>query len=218
VPCCCRWLLLELSLWRVVRLGAQLLGAKYYDGTKFFEVLDGTKSGGVKTVQGGIQGNPAVGKPWRKKPIEDDPWPAAVPGLSNRKGTLALVPTPPGGGDADSARSTQFIIHLSDNGKAYDGGGGDDATGAALVPLGEVVSGLEVLETLLEQHSQQAEAAAAAAGETGSDGGGAMAAEDIQKIYEQGDRFLDRYNGDLAFIHSARYNKKFKKQADAKEL
>ena len=74
------------------------------------------------------------------------------------------------------------------------------------------------LAAVTEQHSQQAEAAAAAAGETGSEGGGAMAAEDIQKIYEQGDRFLDRYNGDLAFIHSARYNKKFKKQADAKEL
>ena len=90
-------------------------------------MLDGTKSGGAKTVQGGIQGNPAVGKPWWKKPIEADPWPAAVPGLSNRKGTLALVPTPPGGDDADSARSTQFIIHLSDNGKAYDGGSGADA-------------------------------------------------------------------------------------------
>lgn len=152
----------------------QLLNARYYDDTKFFELLDGTSSGGGRLVRGGIQGNPAVGRPWRARPVKDDP---ELPGLSNRKGTVALAQ--PQDGDGSTGRSTQLVIQLSDNGG--DGGG----------VMGEVVSGIEVLESMVEQHPTAA-----------------ISGDNLKKLYVQGDRFLSRYDSDLPFIHSARYSTK----------
>lgn len=157
----------------------QLLNARYYDDTKFFELLDGRSGDGSRLVRGGVQGNPAVGRPWRARPAEHDP---ALPGLSSRNGTVAL--DQPQDGDGSIARSTQFVIHLSDN---SSDGGGEIAT----VPMGEVVSGMEVLESMVEQHPT-----------------GPISGDNLKKVYEQGDRFLSRYDSDLPFIHSARYSKR----------
>ena len=49
------------------------MAVKYFDDSKFFEVL------GSGSIRGGIQGNPAVGKPWRLKPIPDEDPPTVFP-------------------------------------------------------------------------------------------------------------------------------------------
>ena len=119
------------------------------------------------------------------RPVEDDP---EVPGLSNRKGTVSLAL--PQDGDGSIGRSTQLVFQLSDN--------GGDGGGVAGVPLGEVVSGIEVLESMVEQHPTAA-----------------MSGDNLKNLYEQGDRFLSRYDSDLPFIHSARYNNKRKQHMAA---
>ena len=162
----------------------QLLNARYYDDTKFFELLDGSGSGG-RLVRGGIQSNPAIGKAWRKRPVADDPW-SGVPSPIIRKGMVALSPPQD---DRNSGRSTQFVIQLSDTDENFDSGRGSG------VPIGEVVSGIEVLEAMVDQHSTDA-----------------ISGYSIDKIYELGDKFLSRYDSDLPYIHSARYNTKRKQQ------
>ena len=185
----------------MLALFPQLVNARYYDDTKFFELLNGTSQVGssnkVKLVRGGVQGNPAVGRPWRERPVDDDPWPPSPPGLSNRKGTVALAQ--PQDGDRSTGRSTQFVIQLSDNGEFFDTG--KITKGLGTVPMGEVVNGIEILESMVEQHST-----------------GVFSSDDMEKLLKQGDRFLSSHDSDLPYIHAARFNTQFLRQQAGKEL
>ncbi len=110
----------------------QLLDDQFYDDTKFYEVIDGTTSRGIKVVQGGIGATPEANQKWADAMIKDDP-----ENVSNVKGMVSFAQLGP------NARSTQILFHLADNSRMFDGGGGQ-----ALTPFARVIDGLNVLENL----------------------------------------------------------------------
>ena len=110
----------------------QLLEDKFYDDTKFIEVIDGTNTRGVKVVQGGVGATPEANRKWAESFIKDD-----AKKVTNFKGAVCFAQLAP------NTRSTQITIHLADNSRMFDGGGSQ-----ALTPFAEVIDGLEVLESL----------------------------------------------------------------------
>ncbi len=105
----------------------ELVEAKFYDGVKFFRVIDGFM------VQFGISGDPAITSEWREKTIADDP---VV--KSNTRGFVTFAKT----GLPDS-RTTQLFINFADNSQL-------DSKGFA--PFAEVVSGMDVVDALNKEY------------------------------------------------------------------
>ncbi len=101
----------------------ELVKNGFFDQERFFRVVPNF------VVQWGINGDPAVQAKWRDKTIADDPVMQ-----SNRRGTITFAKT----GEPNS-RSTQFFINLADN-PMLDGQG--------FAPFGQVISGLNVVESL----------------------------------------------------------------------
>ena len=95
----------------------------FYDGARFFRVLDGF------VAQFGIHGDPRVSAAWREATIADDPVVA-----SNERGTLAFA-----AGRSANTRTTQVFVNYRDSSEL-------DAMGFA--PFGEVVAGMEVVDRL----------------------------------------------------------------------
>lgn len=102
----------------------------FYDGVRFFRVLDGF------VAQFGIHGDPRVFAAWREAAIRDDPVVA-----SNVRGTLSFATS-----GADS-RTTQVFINYGDNSQL-------DAMGFA--PFGEVVQGMGVVDRLYAGYGEGA--------------------------------------------------------------
>ena len=69
------------------------------------------------------------------------------------------------------------------------------------MPLGEVVRGMELLESMVELHST-----------------GEFSGDDVEELYKQGDRFLSSNDSELPYIHSARFNTQLLRQQTGKEL
>jgi homoserine O-acetyltransferase len=107
----------------------QLITSGYYDGNRFFRVVAG------RWAQFGINGDPAVAKAWRDRPIPDDP---RRP--SNVRGTVAFAFAVPNG------RTTQVYIALSDLSATQDEQG--------FVPFGRVVSGMDVADALNSEYGE----------------------------------------------------------------
>ena len=96
----------------------------YYDGQRFFRVVEG------RLVQFGIHGTPEVAAKWYGATIVDDP----VVGR-NKRGTLCFAT-----GSGDDSRTAQIFINLGDNAHF-------DRMGFA--PFGEVVGqGMEVVDAI----------------------------------------------------------------------
>ena len=110
----------------------RLLDEKFFDNTKFYEVIDGSETRGLKMVQGGIGATPEANEKWGKSYIKDDP-----KKVSNGKGSVVFSQLQP------NERTTQIMFHLGDNSRMFDGG-----RGQALTPFAQVVDGLDVLESL----------------------------------------------------------------------
>jgi peptidyl-prolyl cis-trans isomerase A (cyclophilin A) len=102
----------------------------FFDDTRFFRAVDGFM------VQFGISGDPAVAKKWQEQGIADDPVKQ-----SNKRGfvTFAQRGTP-------NTRGTQVFINYGDNSRL-------DATFA---PFGEVVQGMEIVDSLYKGYGEGA--------------------------------------------------------------
>lgn len=109
----------------------------YYDGVRFFRVLEGYM------VQFGMHGDPEINSVWSAARIQDDP----VVG-SNTRGMVTYAMGGP------NTRTTQIFINFGDNSLL-------DANGFA--PFGQVVEGMDVVDQL---HSGYGEAAPEGAGPT----------------------------------------------------
>jgi cyclophilin family peptidyl-prolyl cis-trans isomerase len=107
----------------------ELVTGGYYDDNRFFRVVAG------RWAQFGINGDPAVARAWRARPIPDDP-----PGQSNVRGTVAFAFAVPNG------RTTQVYIALSDLSATQDPQG--------FVPFGRVVEGMEVADRLNAEYGE----------------------------------------------------------------
>ncbi len=100
-----------------------LLRDGYYDGVRFFRVIDGFMA------QFGMHGDPAVNAEWANAPIQDDPV-----AESNTRGMMTFAKK----GTADS-RTAQVFVNYVDNTHL-------DTLGFA--PFGRVVSGMDVVDQL----------------------------------------------------------------------
>jgi len=94
----------------------------FYDGVRFFRVLDGFMA------QFGINGDPEISAKWREARIQDDPV-----RQSNRRGFITYAMAGPG------TRTSQVFINYGDN-SALDKQG--------FSPFGQVSSGMNVVDAL----------------------------------------------------------------------
>jgi peptidyl-prolyl cis-trans isomerase A (cyclophilin A) len=108
----------------------QLARLGYYDGVRFFRVVDGFM------VQFGIHGDPRVSALWRNRRIPDD----SVT-QSNRRGLVTFATSGP------NSRTTQLFINYVDNARL-------DAQGFA--PIGEVVEGMDVVDNFWRSYGEGA--------------------------------------------------------------
>jgi peptidyl-prolyl cis-trans isomerase A (cyclophilin A) len=102
----------------------------YYDSTYFFRVVEGF------VVQFGISGDPSVNSVWHSRQIPDD-----SVRHSNTRGTLSFASQGP------NTRTVQLFINLVDNPKL-------DAFGGGFPPIGEVVSGMAVVDSLYSGYGE----------------------------------------------------------------
>ena len=97
----------------------------FYDGCRFFRVLDGFMA------QVGMNGDPSIQRVWGNANFRDDP----VKG-SNKRGYVTFAKA-----SAPNSRSTQFFINYGDNSRL-------DADGFA--PFGQVVTGMDLVDMLFK--------------------------------------------------------------------
>ena len=106
-----------------------LVRAGYFDDSRLYRVLKD------RWAQFGINGDPAVSKFWRGRPIPDEPRK-----VSNTRGTVAYAFAVPNG------RTTQLFVNLRDNSQAHDR--------EPFVPIARVVEGLDVADRLYADYGE----------------------------------------------------------------
>ena len=106
----------------------ELVKSGFFDQNRFFRVVP------KFVVQWGIHGDPAVQAKWRDKSIPDDP-----ATQSNQTGTITFATSGP------NTRTTQLFINLGNN-PSLDGQG--------FAPFGQVISGLNVVESLYSGYGE----------------------------------------------------------------
>jgi peptidyl-prolyl cis-trans isomerase A (cyclophilin A) len=102
----------------------------YYDGVRFFRVLDGFMA------QFGINGDPEVTTVWRDMTIPDDPV-----SNSNKRGTITFATRGP------NTRTTQLFINFVDN---------PNLDGMGFTPIGRVVEGMEIVDSFYKEYGEGA--------------------------------------------------------------
>lgn len=109
-----------------------LVSSGFYDGVKFFRVVDGFMA------QFGVHGSPDVSAKWARARIPDDP-----PKQSNKRGFVSFAMAGPG------SRTTQIFINFADNSRL---------DGMGFAPFAEVVSGMDVVDKLHKGYGEGAPA------------------------------------------------------------
>ncbi len=102
----------------------------FYDDTRFFRVLDGFM------VQFGLNGDPGVQRPWQSANLRDEPV-----RQSNTRGFVSFTRE-----STPHSRYTMIFINYRDNSDL-------DADGFA--PFGQVVAGMDVVDTLYSGYGRQ---------------------------------------------------------------
>jgi peptidyl-prolyl cis-trans isomerase A (cyclophilin A) len=141
-----------------------LVRAGYYDQVRFSRISAG------RWAQFGINGDPQISKVWRLQTIPDDPRKQ-----SNLRGTIAYAFAVPNG------RTTQLFINLRDNSSTHDG--------EPFVPIGRVVEGMEVADSLYSGYGESA--------------GGGIRGGKQGPLFEEGNAYLDRKFPKLDHINRA---------------
>jgi len=107
-----------------------LVRSGYYDGLRFFRVMPGFMA------QFGIHGDTAVTAAWRERRIPDDPV-----RRTNVRGMVTFATAGPG------TRTTQIFINYGNN---------DRLDGMGFAPFGQVVEGMEVVDSLYGAYGEGA--------------------------------------------------------------
>jgi len=110
-----------------------VLQNKYYDDARFFRVVKGF------VAQFGMSGDPKMTEEWQRRCIADEPV-----HHSNTRGTLSFAR----GGPA--SRSVQLFVNLKDNPVL------DSLSGFGFPPIGEVISGMDVVDSLYSGYGDSA--------------------------------------------------------------
>ncbi len=109
-----------------------LVRAGYYDGCKFFRVIDGFMA------QVGMHGDPKVNAAWRAATIPDDP---VTQDNTRGRVTFAAQARP-------NTRTTQIFINTADNTRLKQYG--------TFAPFGEVIAGMEAVDALYNGYGEGA--------------------------------------------------------------
>ena len=107
-----------------------LVKVGYFNGTRFFRVIDGFMA------QFGIHGDPGISAKWRGASIADEP---VVQG--NKRGRITFAKSGP------NSRTTQVFINFGDNSNL-------DAMG--FPSFGEIASGMNVVDSLYKGYGEGA--------------------------------------------------------------
>jgi peptidyl-prolyl cis-trans isomerase A (cyclophilin A) len=110
----------------------QLVQSKFYDGTRFFRVIDGFMA------QFGINGDPQITKAWQDRVFPDD----TVKHQNNLRGRVSF------GTRGPNTRTTQLFINFRDNVNLDE----------SYPPIGEVVEGMTVVDSLWKGYGEGAPA------------------------------------------------------------
>ena len=151
-----------------------LVRQRYYDGARFFRIVPGF------VVQWGISGDSAVNAAWRNRTLPDEPV-----RHSNTRGTLSYARGGP------NTRGAQLYVNLADNPRL------DTTSTFGFPPLGEVVQGMPVLDSLFAGYSCR----------RGSQG----TCPPQDSIQLKGNAFLARVYPKLDYIRTARVIKQWGK-------
>jgi peptidyl-prolyl cis-trans isomerase A (cyclophilin A) len=108
----------------------QLTRMGYYNGVRFFRVLDGFMA------QFGLSGDPGVTAAWHDRSIPDDPVTH-----SNKRGTVSFATRGP------NTRTTQLFINYRDN---------VNLDGMGFTPIGVVTQGMNVVDSLYSGYGEGA--------------------------------------------------------------
>lgn len=149
-----------------------ILQNKYYDDARFFRVVKGF------VAQFGMSGQPKMTEEWQRRCIADEPVQH-----SNTRGTLSFARGGP------NTRSVQLFVNLTDNPIL------DSLSGFGFPPIGEVVSGMDVVDSL---YSGYGDAAPRSGPQYGREG------PDQDSIAARGNAYLNTGWPKLDFIKTAR--------------
>ncbi|MEP6493727.1 MAG: peptidylprolyl isomerase [bacterium] len=166
--------------WSPIGVGRlyELVQTKHYDDARFFRVLKNF------AAQFGLSGDPKVNDAWKTRCIADEP--VQHP---NARGTLSYARGGPG------TRAVQLFVNLADNPTL------DTLSGFGFPPIGEVVVGLPVVDSLYSGYGD-------AAPRSGSQYGLEGPSQD--SIAAQGNAYLLRGWPKLDFIKTARVVQEWK--------
>jgi peptidyl-prolyl cis-trans isomerase A (cyclophilin A) len=135
----------------------------FYDDARFFRVLSGFMA------QFGMNGDPRVSAAWEPLELQDDPVKQ-----KNTRGTVSFAMGGP------NTRTTQLFINYADN---------TNLDGRGFAPIGQVVDGMSVVDSLYANYGE------------GAPGGAGPSQE---RIASEGNAYLTKNFPKLDFIKSAR--------------
>jgi peptidyl-prolyl cis-trans isomerase A (cyclophilin A) len=147
-----------------------LVQQRFYDGARFFRVVPGF------VVQWGISGDSAVNAAWRGRTLPDEP--------VRERNTRGRISYARGG---PNTRGAQLYVNLADNVRL------DTTSGFGFPPIGEVIEGMPVFDSVFAGYSCQ----------RGSQG----TCPSQDSIQRQGRRYLERVYPRLDSIIRARVRK-----------
>ena len=149
-----------------------LVQSKYFDDVRFFRVVKGF------VAQFGMSGQPKLTEDWQRRCMADEPVQH-----SNTRGSMSFARGGP------STRSMQLFVNLADNPVL------DSLSGFGFPPIAEVVSGMDVVDSLYSGYGDSAPRSGPQYGREGPD---------QDSIAARGNAYLNAGWPKLDYIKTAR--------------